>query len=85
MHMHREKGNVAMIRSTETKASRRAQQPGPSGSAETQKKEQSVSGALLNILPLRARGIAYAQGVTGILHSKSRGIIPLKAIIAYRN
>ena len=26
---------------------------------------------LLNILPLQARGIAYAQGVTGILHSKT--------------
>ena len=52
---------------------------------ETQRLRTFGYSTLLNILPLRARGIAYAQGVTGILHSKSRGIIPLKAIIAYRN
>ena len=39
---------------------------------------------LLNILPLRARGIALVQDVTCKMHSKFRGIIPLEAIIAYR-
>ena len=33
MHKHNENGSVATIRSIETKASSRAQHPGPSGSA----------------------------------------------------
>ncbi len=33
IHMQSEKGRVAMMRSMETRASSRAQQPGPSGSA----------------------------------------------------
>jgi hypothetical protein len=33
MHMQREKGRVAMMSRIETRARRRAQQPGPSGSA----------------------------------------------------
>ena len=36
IHMQSEKGSVAMIRRIETRAKRRAQQPGPSGSAERQ-------------------------------------------------
>ena len=33
MHRHREKGSVAIIRRIDTRASNRAQHPGPSGSA----------------------------------------------------
>ena len=33
MHRHKEKGSVAMIRRIDTRASNRAQHPGPSGSA----------------------------------------------------
>ena len=38
IHMHKLKGRVAMMRRTETKARRRAQHPGPSGSAAKEKK-----------------------------------------------
>ena len=40
---------------------------------------------LLNILSLGARGIALVQEVACKMHSKFRGILPLKSIIAYRN
>ena len=33
MHRHKEKGSVAIIRRIDTRASNRAQHPGPSGSA----------------------------------------------------
>ena len=37
IHMQRENGRVATIRRTESKAKRRAQHPGPSGSAESKR------------------------------------------------
>ena len=40
---------------------------------------------LLNILPLWAKGIALVHDVTCKMNSKFRGIIPLEAIITYRN
>ena len=38
MHRHKEKGSVAIIRRIDTRASNRAQHPGPSGSAAKKKK-----------------------------------------------
>ena len=39
MHIQSEKGNVATMRRIDTKASSRAQHPGPSGSAKKEKKD----------------------------------------------
>jgi hypothetical protein len=39
MHMQSEKGRVAMMRRMETRASSRAQHPGPSGSAAKKRKQ----------------------------------------------
>ena len=44
--MHKLKGRVAMMRRTETKARRRAQHPGPSGSAAKEKKDTFLSNGL---------------------------------------
>ena len=41
MHKHNENGSVATIRSIETKASSRAQHPGPSGSAVRKKQNEN--------------------------------------------
>ena len=48
MHKHRENGSVATISSIETKASSRAQHPGPSGSAVREKNKRKLfSGSIL--------------------------------------
>jgi hypothetical protein len=47
MHMQSEKGSVAMMRRMETRASNRAQHPGPSGSAA--KRESKCSGIIHKI------------------------------------
>ena len=43
MHKHNENGSVATIRSIETKASSRAQHPGPSGSAVKRNKMKVIT------------------------------------------
>ena len=50
MHKHNENGSVATIRSIETKASSRAQHPGPSGSAVRKYKMKVISKDTLGIL-----------------------------------
>ena len=47
MHKHRENGSVATISSIETKASSRAQHPGPSGSAVRKNKRKLFSESIL--------------------------------------